>query len=124
MEPVKGGTLAQLPPQAEKILTDYQPDMSIASWAIRFAANQKNIFTVLSGMSNIAQLQDNISYMADSKPLDQKEYQLIMQIADMINEAAVIPCTACGYCVKGCPQHIPVTKWLKKVAKKFEMELT
>lgn len=178
MEPVKGGTLAQLPPQAEQILTDYQPDMSTASWAIRFAASQKNIFTVLSGMSNIAQLQDNISYMADFKPLDQKEYQLIMQIADMINEAVVIPCTACGYCVKGCPQHInipkcfalyntdmqykenffspqwifynnafdeknrasacigcgqcekacpqhiPVTKWLKEVAKKFEMELT
>lgn len=110
MEPIKGGTLAQLPPQAARLLTDYQPEMSIASWAIRFAASQRNVFTVLSGMSDISQLENNVSYMTDFEPLNQNENQLIKQIVDIINETVAIPCTACGYCVKGCPKHINIPK--------------
>lgn len=110
MEPIKGGTLAHLPEKAEQLLKNYQPDMSIASWAIRFAASKESIFTVLSGMNDISQLQDNISYMADFRPLNEKEYHLIGQVVDTINEAIAIPCTACEYCVKGCPKHINIPK--------------
>ena len=87
--------------------------MSIPSWAIRFAASHEGIITVLSGMSNMQQLRDNISYMKDFVPFVQDEYDIVQQAVNIINENIAIPCTACGYCVEGCPQNIAIPKYFE-----------
>ncbi len=108
MEPVKGGTLANLPQNAEKILKKYSPDNSVASWAIRYCASLENVFMVLSGMSDMHQLEDNISYMENFVSLNEKEYELIENITDIINSNIAIPCTGCAYCINGCPSNINI----------------
>ena len=104
MEPVKGGSLVNLPRKALDLLTGGSP----ASYAIRFAASPSQMMMVLSGMSNIDQMEDNISYMADFKPLTQEEYDLIGQVRTLYQAQHRIPCTACRYCVDGCPAGIPI----------------
>ena len=111
MEPVKGGTLARIPEEAEKLFKDRDANASVPSWAIRFAASLENVMVVLSGMSNMAQMEDNLSYMADFKPLSQEEKDLCFRVADIINSQIAIPCTACHYCTEGCPMSICIPEY-------------
>lgn len=108
MEPIKGGALADPIPQVAQILHDANPDVSLASWAIRFAASLDGIITVLSGMSNLAQMDDNLSYMRDFKPLTDAEQQTIRRAQEALDAVESIPCTACHYCTAGCPMQIPI----------------
>lgn len=110
MEPVKGGALAKVPEKAEKILKAMQPELSTASWAIRFAATPENVMTVLSGMSNMQQLEDNMSYMKNFQPLSETEMKTMEQVAEIIRSQPAIPCTACRYCVSEneCPKNIAI----------------
>ena len=111
MEPVKGGTLANLPEEAEKLFREHDPEMSIPSWAIRFAASQPNVMVVLSGMSNLEQMDNNTSYMQDFKPLSEEEQQLCFKAAEIINNQITIPCTSCHYCTEGCPMQICIPEY-------------
>ena len=108
MEPVKGGNLANLPEKAQGILDSLNSGMSNASYAIRFAASFPNMFMVLSGMSDLAQINDNMSYMKDFKPLDEKEMQAVNDVRKVFSEINLIPCTACHYCTSGCPMNISI----------------
>ena len=111
MEPVKGGTLAKLPDEAEALLKAREPEMSIASWAIRFAASLDNVMLVLSGMTTPAQAEDNLSFMEDFKPLTAEEMALTQRVAGIINAQIAVPCTGCSYCTEGCPMQIPIPKY-------------
>ena len=111
MEPVKGGTLARVPAEAEKLMKAAEPDLSIPSWAIRFAASQENVMMVLSGMSTLEQMDDNTGYMEDFKPLTPEEIALTHKAAALINAQIAVPCTGCSYCTDGCPMRIPIPKY-------------
>ena len=108
MEPVKGGTLATLPIQAEAPLRESRPDLSTASWGIRFAASLEGVITVLSGMSNLEQMEGNLRYMKDFQPLTDTERAAVKAAAEVLNAIPTVPCTNCNYCVGGCPQNIPI----------------
>ena len=110
MEPVKGGALATLPDECSKIFKDVHPDMSVASWAVRYAASLDNIITVLSGMSNVEQMNDNLSYMENFKPLDETEREAVAKVTEKLEKIPQIPCTSCKYCIEGCPQNIPINE--------------
>ena len=108
MEPVKGGLLADPPEAVAKILKNAAPDVSYASWAIRFAASHEGVLTVLSGMSNVEQMKDNISYMKDFRELSPSEQDVISQAQAEIAKYPLIPCTDCKYCTKVCPMNIGI----------------
>lgn len=108
MEPIKGGTLATPPESVRKILHDGNPHTSIASWAVRYVASLDGIITVLSGMSTMEQVEDNISYMKDFKPLNDQEQETIKQAQKALDAIESIPCTACRYCTPGCPMGIEI----------------
>ena len=108
MEPVKGGTLADPPEDVKRLFRDCNPRASWSSWAIRFAASLDGIMTVLSGMSSVEQMEDNISYMKDFTPLNDDEQRIIQQAQRIMGASSTIPCTSCRYCTKGCPAGIPI----------------
>ncbi len=108
MEPVKGGALADPIPEAARTLKAADPAASPASWAIRFAASLEGVVTVLSGMSDLAQMEDNLSYMKAFRPLDEKERAVIARVQAVLNGDRSIPCTGCHYCTAGCPRNIPI----------------
>lgn len=108
MEPVKGGTLANLEPEQEKILRAVRPEDSAASWALRFAGSLDGVMTVLSGMSNEAQMEDNLRTFYDFEPLSGKEQQALEKVAGEMLHMPVIPCTSCRYCCDGCPAGISI----------------
>ncbi|MCL1862308.1 MAG: aldo/keto reductase [Defluviitaleaceae bacterium] len=108
MEPVKGGSLAKLPASAEKILKDYAPERSIASWAIQYAATLEGVTCVLSGMSNMEHVRDNLKTFADLKPLTAGEMAMVEDVLVEMGKVASIPCTACRYCHANCPQELDI----------------
>ena len=105
MEPVKGGTLAELPEAAEQLLKQARPNDSAAAWAIRFAQSLEQVSVVLSGMSDLAQVLDN---MVDRPALTETEQTLLEQVRDWKLGETAIGCTGCSYCVPHCPQNIPI----------------
>lgn len=107
MEPVKGGNLVNLPESADKVLRELSGG-SNASYAIRYAASFDNVFMVLSGMSNIDQMNDNLSFMKEFVPLSDNEYKAIDEVCRIFKAQNLIPCTACRYCIAGCPKNISI----------------
>lgn len=110
MEPLKGGALVNVSEDVEAVLKEANPEMSVASWGIRFAASHKNVMVVLSGMNEMAQLEDNMSYMDDFEPLNKEELAVIEKVTDMIKSSIAIPCTGCRYCIEEneCPMQIAI----------------
>lgn len=109
MEPVKGGTLANMAPELEEMMKAEHPDKSIASWALRFVGSLDGVATILSGMSSEQQMQDNIATFTNFVPLNEKEHQIIDAVVKKMLDMPLIPCTSCRYCCDGCPAgiHIP-----------------
>lgn len=108
MEPVRGGALANMTAQVQDLFKSVHPEKSIASWAVRYAASLDGVLTVLSGMSNEEQMNDNCSFMEPLQRLTQEEYKVIDQAVAIMNSIPTVPCTACQYCVDGCPMHINI----------------
>ena len=108
MEPVKGGALANPPEAVKKRMKEVNPDASYASWAIRFAAGLEGVRVVLSGMSNLEQMRDNLSYMSGFQPLNEEELAVLAEAQHSLGSSRTIPCTACSYCIVECPKQIPI----------------
>ena len=108
MEPIKGGSLANLPAEAEALLKAARPSDSIASWAMRYAASLDGVKSVLSGMSSLAQVQDNIKTFNPFEPMVDSEYALLEQVMEILGKEATIPCTGCDYCLSECPLGIQI----------------
>ena len=108
MEPVKGGALANPPEQVKALFDAAKPGASYASWALRFAASLDGVLAVLSGMSNLEQVDDNLVTMSDFQPLNDAEQKVIQQAQHILGNSAAIACTACHYCTAGCPKKIAI----------------
>ncbi len=107
MEPIKGGNLAALPEEVEAIFKEKRPDDSVASWALRWVASLPNIMTVLSGMSNMEQVEDNIKTFANFEEMDVAENDIVKKVADTIRSRVANGCTACRYCMP-CPAGVDI----------------
>ncbi|MBQ6394835.1 MAG: aldo/keto reductase, partial [Atopobiaceae bacterium] len=113
MEPVKGGTLANPPAAVAAVFDEANPDVSNPSWAIRFAASQPGCLTTLSGMSSIAQMEDNLATMKDFEPMGPEDLAIMDRARTIIEGIDSIKCTACEYCTPGCPMSIPIPEYFK-----------
>ncbi len=109
MEPVKGGLLADPPQKVKDLLKEADPDASYASWAIRFAASLDGVLAVLSGMSNVEQMRDNLSFMKEFRPLSEAERSVVEKAREAIEAIPIVPCTSCNYCAKVCPMNIGIS---------------
>jgi len=108
MEPIKGGSLATLPAPAEALLKAYDPTRSIASWAVQYAATLEGVTSILSGMSTLDQVEDNLKTFANLKPLTTDEKDLLENVLIEISKVSGIACTACKYCHAHCPQGLDI----------------
>ena len=108
MEPVKGGTLASLRPELEAVYKAIRPEASIASWALRFAGSLPGVMTILSGMSNDEQMQDNLKTFGNFEPLTDAEQEAVMKVTAAMLDTPLIGCTSCRYCTDGCPMQISI----------------
>ena len=108
MEPVKGGSLVNLPPDAAALLRAANPQVSLASWALRFCASLPGVMVVLSGMSTIEQVRDNAATFREARPLDGAEYAALDRVRALLDGIDTVPCTDCRYCVKGCPEGVRI----------------
>lgn len=108
MEPVKGGTLANLPKEAQDLLLAYNPEATPASYALRFAAGLDNVMMVLSGMNTLEQVRENTRLMDNLKPLSEQEMNLLSEVVEIMNRSMAVPCTSCGYCMEVCPKNIAI----------------
>ena len=113
MEPLKGGSLVNIPEKAKALMREYDPDASIASWGIRFAASLENVMVVLSGMNEMDQVVENTSYMKDFKPMNADEVRILQEVAQIIKDDIYVPCTSCHYCVPGCPKKICIPDYFR-----------
>ena len=108
MEAIKGGTLAEIPDEAKKIMKEYNPNASIASWALRFVGSLPGVRVVLAGMPRMEFFLDNVKTFEDFIPLNKEEYKIIDQVVEIINANTAIPCTVCRYCESECPNDIDI----------------
>ena len=108
MEPVKGGSLVNLPEEAAALLREIHPDWSLASWAVRFAQSLPAVEIVLSGMGTMEQVEDNLR---EVEPLTEKELEALARAAEIIRQNTAIPCTACNYCAPNCPKKIAIPQY-------------
>jgi len=122
MEPVKGGTLANPPRAVREIFDAAAPDRSYASWAIRYVASMQGVLTVLSGMSTLEQVKDNVSYMSKFQPLSDAEAEVIRRVQAEFAKVESIKCTGCHYCTEGCPMSIPIPDFFKAMNRKLLFE--
>ena len=110
MEPYKGGFLADVPEEAERIMKEHNPDKSVVSWAMRFVANLDDVSVVLTGASNLEQLESNISEIKNAPPLSDEELEIIKEVSEIINSNITVDCTTCRYCVDVCSEEIDIAK--------------
>lgn len=108
MEPARGGVLCKLPEDIAGILEEAKPGSTPAEWAYRFCWNLPNVIAVLSGMSTIDQARENLASYRDNKPFDDSERAALEKVMGELRSTASVPCTACGYCIEGCPSHVKI----------------
>ena len=110
MEPYKGGFLADVPEDAEKLMKEHNSDKSVVSWAMRFVANLDDVCVVLTGASDLEQLENNIEEIKNAGPLNDEELKILEEVSEIINSNITVDCTKCRYCVDACPEEIDIAK--------------
>ena len=121
MEPVRGGRLAKLTPETEAELSAAHPDWSVPSWAFRFVMGLENVKVILSGMSDLAQAEDNIKTFSDGMALSEDDRALLFDVCDRFRKQISAPCTACRYCTEGCPMEIDIPAMME-LYNKFKLD--
>jgi predicted aldo/keto reductase-like oxidoreductase len=113
MEPLKGGVIVNQPDKINDDFKAFNPDKSIASFAMRFCASLEHVKMVLSGMNKMEDLLDNIDTFENFEPLSEEEHELLLEEADKLRENLAVPCSECGYCLKACPLEIPIPEYFR-----------